>query len=677
MKIYLKNVFVFSFIFTLFFSPIFIKAQQEDIDNEITSSCIDLKNNLRYRDRDINKNGEVSTLQDFLQSKGYLNSEPTGYFGLLTKQAVIKFQKEYNISPAVGYLGSISRTKIKLLTCDVNTITDISIPGDNVLVFPNGGEAFFEGQKIEVKWDKNKIPDKQVYISLVFTVPGIGIPTDQELYESLEDKSKYVEYSKIDNDGSEFVNLPQLHEIGSSGLSMRAGNFYKIAIHKVGSASQTKFDFDRSTNYFSINKNTCKPEDTLSYPNCINKKPIIDFSVSPTTIKSGENVTLKWSTQKAKTCYASADINGWDGNKPTSGSVLIQNIKPFINSGNSSEVEFMLACDNSEGTSYSFKKIKINNTENANLYPLGCTSNLGYSSITGLSCSGITCPSGTTGTYPNCVHGDSLNACGNKVNSSPSIKLISPNGGEVLNVGKEMLVKWVVCNPPSNTNTMVIATFRREVNGVSRGATLIPQTQIFGSSSTPTADDGEETFIIPSTAIQPGLIPDNNYKLYISLLTGNNVANLTTIAQDSSDNYLSIVATCPTGTTGTYPNCTNAYDSAYIKSYMSSFRLVAELYNQEYGNYGTQENDFKGSCTNPVLGSLFNPINKESQISKDLIKNLDNIIKSSNYNVNCYGGYAGAYAIYAKLPNNEGFYCVDRNLYSGVVSTNRETNFCI
>ncbi|MBI2021224.1 peptidoglycan-binding protein [Candidatus Giovannonibacteria bacterium] len=87
-----------------------------DVDHESTYSCADLKNDLRYRARDASTSGEVSLLQDFLQAKGYLKSDPTGYFGLLTFQAVKDLQKLNEISPT-GFVGPITRAKIKSLSC--------------------------------------------------------------------------------------------------------------------------------------------------------------------------------------------------------------------------------------------------------------------------------------------------------------------------------------------------------------------------------------------------------------------------------------------------------------------------------------------------------------------------------------------------------------------------------
>jgi hypothetical protein len=64
---------------------------------------------------------EVKILQEILNNNGFAittsgagspGNEST-YFGDLTKQALIRFQQKYNIIPAVGYFGTITREKIK------------------------------------------------------------------------------------------------------------------------------------------------------------------------------------------------------------------------------------------------------------------------------------------------------------------------------------------------------------------------------------------------------------------------------------------------------------------------------------------------------------------------------------------------------------------------------------
>lgn len=133
MKKYLSVLFPV-FVFSILIIPGFSFAQVTDVDpDSSTSDCVALQNNLRYKDRDSNKNGEVSTLQDFLQSKNYLNSEPTGYLGLMTVKAVKDFQKDNSISPT-GYVGPATRAKIKALTCGgiVDPITPITNGSVNI-----------------------------------------------------------------------------------------------------------------------------------------------------------------------------------------------------------------------------------------------------------------------------------------------------------------------------------------------------------------------------------------------------------------------------------------------------------------------------------------------------------------------------------------------------------------
>jgi len=110
--------------------PISAFAQADVDPNPNTSTCVSLQNSLRYQSRDVSTNGEVSTLQDFLQSKGYLNSEPTGYFGLLTVAAVKSFQSASGMG-GDGYVGPPTRAKIKAVSCGGvdTTPTQSSIPG--------------------------------------------------------------------------------------------------------------------------------------------------------------------------------------------------------------------------------------------------------------------------------------------------------------------------------------------------------------------------------------------------------------------------------------------------------------------------------------------------------------------------------------------------------------------
>ncbi len=65
------------------------------------------------RDLTIGSKGEdVVSLQKFLKEQGFFEREPTDYFGQITKNALIQYQKKEGISPASGYFGAKTRAYI-------------------------------------------------------------------------------------------------------------------------------------------------------------------------------------------------------------------------------------------------------------------------------------------------------------------------------------------------------------------------------------------------------------------------------------------------------------------------------------------------------------------------------------------------------------------------------------
>jgi len=68
------------------------------------------------RDLTIGSKGEdVKKLQEFLKNEGFFERETTNYFGSVTKNALIQYQKKINISPASGILNSKTRNYINSL----------------------------------------------------------------------------------------------------------------------------------------------------------------------------------------------------------------------------------------------------------------------------------------------------------------------------------------------------------------------------------------------------------------------------------------------------------------------------------------------------------------------------------------------------------------------------------
>lgn len=85
-----------------------------------TSTCVSLNYNMNYGARDYFTNGEVSRLQTYLNSSGYLSVGATGYFGPMTLRAVQSFQAANGLYSA-GYVGPLTRAKINVLSCGVQT----------------------------------------------------------------------------------------------------------------------------------------------------------------------------------------------------------------------------------------------------------------------------------------------------------------------------------------------------------------------------------------------------------------------------------------------------------------------------------------------------------------------------------------------------------------------------
>lgn len=54
---------------------------------------------------------DVTELQSTLKKLGYFHITPTGYYGTITKNAVIQFQRDFNVSDT-GFTGPLTRAKL-------------------------------------------------------------------------------------------------------------------------------------------------------------------------------------------------------------------------------------------------------------------------------------------------------------------------------------------------------------------------------------------------------------------------------------------------------------------------------------------------------------------------------------------------------------------------------------
>ncbi len=108
--------------------------------------------------------------------------------------------------------------------------------------------------------------------------------------------------------------------------------------------------------------------------------------------------------------------------------------------------------------------------------------------------------------------------------SLPSVKIISPNGGEVYNAGQNITVKWETCNIPATTSAKVgimPVSYQGGTILVSTGA-VVPNT-------------GSMNITLPTTATVPNLISGSYYKFHIDFPS-------LAIYGDDSDNNFSIIS---------------------------------------------------------------------------------------------------------------------------------------
>lgn len=132
----------------------------------------------------------VKNLQYFLKEKGYLKSSATGYFGKLTRTALMNFQRDNGLT-VTGELDTSVRTAVKNLKCrkdylmktvdqkttsvkeavkEVSSVSSINLTGNgNVLTWTPTG---YSKTGFKITWSKNPNPtypnrdgDKYQYLS--------------------------------------------------------------------------------------------------------------------------------------------------------------------------------------------------------------------------------------------------------------------------------------------------------------------------------------------------------------------------------------------------------------------------------------------------------------------------------------------------------------------------------
>lgn len=162
------------------------------------SSCLTVSTNLRYKMRDtVGQDGDVNTLQDFLIAGGYMQGESTGYFGAGTLKAVKMFQQRQGLS-STGYVGVLTREKIKMVSCDrVNNTTDSQYhPMDESNEIKEGANKTIPMQDGDKKGGKEQMGLSQMILGLLSQEDKDSLNKNEETLKIARDTVKTV-YEKI------------------------------------------------------------------------------------------------------------------------------------------------------------------------------------------------------------------------------------------------------------------------------------------------------------------------------------------------------------------------------------------------------------------------------------------------------------------------------------------------
>ena len=403
--------------------PVSIFPQEPgDVDpGSDDTACVALTTNLRYRASDRTTGGQVSLLQDFLQTKGYFNQEPSGFFGVLTLQAVKKFQKSVMLSPT-GFVGSLTRAKIKGLTCDIpppiactteakqcsdgSWVSRVAprcefqacpsvvppIQPSITVLSPNGGETWAKGTKQTIKWQDNTITTVPTC-----TNPGWDCPQYMPPAPRSYDIKLATYYPPCTGPMACIASSPQPYTIakGVSGYSyiwnvglvrdlydaLAPDGSYTVQVCQSGTNT-----CDLSDSYFKI------------YSTGSNLPPVIDGVSGPTTLNVGEMGTWSVKAHDPENGNLSYLVNWGDG----------------VNSGSTGTVATSpMSVSASQTTTFTHSY----STAGAYKVMFTVTDNKGLTAQ-----SSISVQVGNT--------------------TQPSITVLSPNGGESWQKGTAQEIKW-------------------------------------------------------------------------------------------------------------------------------------------------------------------------------------------------------------------------------------------
>lgn len=373
-------------------------------------------------------------------------------------------------------------------------VTD-TLPTPSVKVLsPNGGEAYQAGQQITVTWSTQNVP----------TGFRPSIVLDDRRANSI---GGIILASETVNDGMEVVNLPT----ASTWTNMPYGTFFKVrvAFAEFGGAGPFVY-MDESDNLITIQAPTPTAQcgdgidndtdgliDYPADPGCISTSDNSESNPATQTpsitvlspnggeiYQFGQQVVVKWASANYP---VSSPINisiGYSNPSIGFSGTYVENLAVTTNTGSRVVTLPTLRDPFGVGTHY---KVYVSAESN----PLSAT-------LVDASNNLFTIQAPTTSTCTS--------------TSAPSIKVLSPNGGESYLIDQQIPVQWSTCNIPS-TEYFRIGLLQYDLSG-----TIVANVAVhtLATGNAMAQNSGSATiFELPNTGGWGTYMPGNFYKISI------------------------------------------------------------------------------------------------------------------------------------------------------------------
>jgi hypothetical protein len=173
---------------------------------------------------------DVKNLQEFLREKGYFTAKSTGYFGRVTRAALVSYQAKANI-PQTGEFDTQTREKIHNETCSKsvksNTKEEV-VKKEQVKVYTDKKEDVIKNEQVKIysdKKDESTPTSKVSTITLSGTSAVVGwVPNGVSQYGykivwSKESNPSYPPRSvdSVEYSGEKYSGKVQIKAVSGSG----------------------------------------------------------------------------------------------------------------------------------------------------------------------------------------------------------------------------------------------------------------------------------------------------------------------------------------------------------------------------------------------------------------------------------------------------------------------------